>query len=50
MAQPLSIMQRTEIAPIQCMIRIGRGWGARADPCVVDTRVVRVRDGDIVPG
>jgi hypothetical protein len=41
-------MQSIEIAPTQCMIRIGRGWVGRAGPCVVSTRAVRVRDGNIV--
>jgi hypothetical protein len=49
MAKPLSIMQRIEIAPTQCIIRIGSGCVGRAHPRVVDTRAARVRDGDIVP-
>jgi hypothetical protein len=48
MAQPLSIMQRIEMAPTQCMIRIGKGWLGRAGPCVVSTRAAGVRKGDIV--
>jgi hypothetical protein len=35
-AQPLRNMQMTAVAPIQCMIRIGKGWaGRRAWPCAI---------------